>query len=332
MAHSRRPATATPAILKAGLVLIILLIGTVITLRLIQVPYDVTEAYETVEEYQAEESYVANETQLVRVPVVSEELYLEEKNVQLGSPSDLLDPTASSFPGGSSCIFADFNYTVEYIQSTPLEENKYDPVTEIGYNGKDNKLRQGVEICNQEPKRMIGNFRICKWAGDNLDNCIDRLQLRVRPRSCEKRVIAWVTMFDEEKHMTLEQIQVSTKLLCKDSSGEYSAATYDPTTLDSEALEDLTSEEPPHMLTGSGTYHPSAYPYRGVLIDDSVTSAVQKTKATRTVTTYQDQEKLVEVEKTRSVPQTRVIQHQRVVTKYRSLFDDLLAAYLPESS
>lgn len=327
MAHSKRSEEVNPIFLKTGIALVVVLILVVIAFRLIQVPYTVVETYQVVEEYTVNETYLENETQQVAVAVTTTENYIKNTTMPARQPVEGLKPSPTAFSGGRACKFADYEYTFEYIKSLPLEYNKYDPISEIGYHGKDNTLRQGVKICNLEKRRMQVNFRICKWTGDQLANCIDRLDTRIMAKSCELKILNWLTNFDDTKHMTVEPIEVSKKLVCKDGAGEYTTSSLNPTLLDDEALKDVT-QETPHLLTESGRYHPFAqYPRESlydVLTKEDVTVTIHE-PTTRTVRTFEQQEEDVEVEKTRAIPQTRVVERQRVITKYQSLFDALMA-------
>lgn len=313
-----------PIFLKSGLVLVILLILVVIAARFIQVPYALVETYQEIEAYNTNETYTENETRLVSVPVERTESYTSDVPVDVPQVSSLLDPKPGGLYGGSLCKFAPYNYSVEYIYSIPLEFNKYDPISWIGYRGKDNTYRQGVEICNHEKRRMNVDFRICNWVGDNKADCINRLDTRVRANSCEKRVLEWQTGFDETMHMTLEQIEVSQKLMCPNSAGEYTTHTYNPVLYGQEALAELTLETPV-LKAESGSYHPSAkYPHGRVSLEEVLKrdyTVTQKKTEERTIVTYEERLQDVEVEKKRLVPMTRVVEKQRVVTTYRSLFD-----------
>src|SRR3989338_8747969 len=122
MAHSKRSEEVNPFFLKTGIALVVVLILVVIAFRLIQVPYTVVETYQVVEEYTVNETYFENETQQVAVPVTTTENYIKNTTMPARQPADGLNPApGASFSGGRACTFADYEYTVEYIKSLPLE-------------------------------------------------------------------------------------------------------------------------------------------------------------------------------------------------------------------
>lgn len=312
--HKRRQVLANVIIALVILAVVFTLVANFVT-----VPYTVQETYGAEEPYEEIEFYNESVEREVLVPKTEQVEVVVD--VPLRPPSAKLDPQpVIGFRREEDCHFEDYNYTLDFI-TNKLNLERYDVRTEAGY--KNGRFIALVEICNKEKKRMYIDFKICKYRGDNLVDCKDRLNTGVESNFCNKFPLRWETAFDPDKYFRLEHGAVSQKVVCKnrslkatEESPEYVTSGINPPgTAYGRYLQD-----PTRIKTKSG--------YFGVPRSQETLYRYDLTTATKkdfeTVTTYDRQ--IVEdvVQKNRTISKTRVVQKTRETTKYRTLWQHLM--------
>ena len=302
-------------LIDACIVLVVLIILVVMILRFVKVPYTISEITEKTYPYNETVYYNETEEVEIQVPYQTEEQYTYTKDI--APPSSGLEPKPSFLPD-KNCRLEDYNYTLNYF-GTITEKNRYDPVTKIGYyNGA---VRQGVEICNHEKRRMNTNLYICHYNGNTKADCNDRLVTTVRANICEKRTLVWVTSFGENKHITLEKGSVSQKLVCDASiMPGNDGAVSPPAVYYNVAGTDFSQyAQGTRVMTQSGTLADKRL--SSDLLRDEVTSA--QVHGTRLVTKYRTGTVTKQIPKNMTVVKYKTEREQREITKYRPLWEEV---------
>ena len=312
--HKRRQLLANVIIAFVILAVLFMLVVNFVT-----VPYTVQETYDAEEPYEEIEFYNESVEREVLVPKTEQVEVIVD--VPIRPPSAKLDPRpVVGFRREEDCHLEDYNYTLDFI-SNKLGNERYDVRTETGY--KNGRFIALVEICNKEKKRMYIDFKICKYGGDNLVDCKDRLNTGVEANFCNKFPLRWETAFDPDKYFKLEHGAVSQKIVCRnrslkanEESPEYVTSGINPPgTAYGRYLQD-----PARIKTKSG--YLGTPKTQEALIRYDLATATQKDF--ETVTTFDRQ--IVEdiMQKNRTLSKTRVVQKTREIIRYRTLWQHLM--------
>lgn len=312
-------------IIISSVILIVLVVLLGLALAYVNVPYTVVEVYYEEVPYEDIEYYNETVERTVRVP--RREMETSTSTVKIVRTLDHRISPEPTFYRNRDCYFDDYNYTISYI-TAPQNEYDFDWRTETGY--RKNKLVIGVEICNNEKRRMNAEFKICNMYGDRVADCQDTLDTRVRARTCEIDRLIWWTTFDVKKTIRIVPQLISKKLVCRSSVVEFGAdlPLYTTVSLAPEQWFIDNLERSGDILYPGGEIMKTESGYLGIPkkrntgpADYVVTEEITRT---RPVTKYYDEIETDIVQQQRTVTRYSTVERTREITEHRTLFEELL--------